>query len=67
MLKNGTILLLKELSALLKGITSKHKGDFYCLNCFNSYRTKEKLKKHKKVCENHGYGYVEIPEKIIKY
>ena len=58
------------MSALLKGITSKHKGDFYCLNCFHSYRTQEKLKKHKKVCENHDYCYVEMPEKdnkIIKH
>ena len=21
----------------LRGITSKHEGDFYCLNCFRSY------------------------------
>ena len=26
--------------ALLKGITSKHKADFYCLNCLHSFRTK---------------------------
>ena len=58
------------MSTLLKGITSKHKGDFYCLNCFNSYSTKEKLKKHGNVCENHDYCYVEMPEKdnkILKY
>ena len=36
---------VKHLSALLKGISSKHKGDFYCINCFHSYSTKEKLKK----------------------
>ena len=53
----------KKLSTLLEGITSKHKGDFYCLNCFNSYSTKEKLKKHRNVCENHAYCYVEMPEK----
>ena len=29
-------LAVKKLSALLKGITSKHKGDFYCVNCFHS-------------------------------
>ena len=27
-------LAVKILSALLIGITSKHHGDFYCLNCF---------------------------------
>ena len=27
-------LAVKKLSALIKGITSNHRGDFYCLNCF---------------------------------
>ena len=54
------------MSTLLKGITSKHNGDFYCLNCFNSYSTKEKLKKHINVCENHDYCYVEMSEKETK-
>ena len=63
-------LAVKKLSTLLKGITAKHKGDFYCLNCFNSYSTKEKLKTHRNVCGNHDYCYVETPEKdnkILKY
>ena len=63
-------LAVKKLSALLKGITLKDKGDFYCLNCFHSYSTKEKLKRHRNVCENHDYCYVEMPEeynKISKY
>ena len=58
------------MSALLKGINSKHKGDFYCLNCFYSYRREEKLKKHKKVCKNYDYCYAEMPDignKILKY
>ena len=29
-----------RLFSLLKGITSKHKGDLYCLNCFRAYTTK---------------------------
>ena len=43
---------------------------FYCLNCFCSYSTGNKLKKHKNVCENHDYCYVEMPKennKILKY
>ena len=62
-------LAVKCLSALFRGITSKHEGDFYCLNCFQSYTTENKLKKHKKVCENHDYSYLEMPEKdkILKY
>ena len=38
----------KNLSGLLKGITTNHVGDFYCLNCFCAYSTKNKLEKHKK-------------------
>ena len=63
-------LVVKNLSGLLRGITSNHKEDFYCLNCFYSYRTKNKLEAHKKVCENHDYCHVEMPTKnnnIIKY
>ena len=59
-------LAVKSLSALFREITSKHEGDFYCLNCFQSYTTENELKKHKKVCENHDYCYVEIPEEDNK-
>ena len=58
------------MSVLFRGITGNNHGDFYCLNCFQSYNTQNKLKKHKKVCENHDYCYVEMPEednKILKY
>ena len=41
--KQWNYLAVKKLSALLRGITSKNKGDFYCLNCFHSFRTKNKL------------------------
>ena len=46
-------LSIKSLSALLRGIASSHKEDFYYLNCFHSYSTKNKLKKHETVCNNH--------------
>ena len=62
-------LAVKNLSGLLKGITSTHEKDFYCLNCFHSYRTKNKLESHKKICENHNFCHVEMPTKdnnIIK-
>ena len=61
---------VKKLSALLRGMASKHDGDFYRLNCLYSYRTKDKLKKHKSVCKNHDYCYVEMPNKdnkVLKY
>ena len=63
-------LVVKNLSGLLRGITSNHKEDFYCLNCFHSYRTENKLESYKKICENHDYCHVEMPTKdnnIIKY
>ena len=73
MISNGEnlhYLIVKNLSRLLRGITSNHDGDFYCLNCFHSYRTKNKLNAHKKICENHEYCHIEMPNKdnnIIKY
>ena len=63
-------LVVKNLSRLSRRITSNHKEDFYCLNCFHSYRTENKLEAHKKICENHDYCHVEMPTKnnnIIKY
>ena len=35
-------LAVKNLSGLLRGITSNHDGGFYCLNCFHSYTTEKK-------------------------
>ena len=73
MISNGEkwhYLVVKNLSGLLRGITSNHNTDFYCLNCFCSYSTKNKLEKHKKTCENYDYCHVEMPTKdndIIKY
>ena len=60
--KKWHYLAVKKLSALLRGITSKHEGDFYCLNCFHSFRAENKLKKHKNVCEGHDYCYIEMPK-----
>ena len=68
--ENWHYLIVKNLSRLLRGITSNHDGDFYCLSCFHSYRTKNKLDAHKKICENHNYCHIEMPTKdnnIIKY
>ena len=73
MITNGIkehYLVVKGSSALLRGITSNHNGDFYCLNCFHSYSTKNRLKKHEKVCDDHDYCLVEMPNKdnkILEY
>ena len=39
-------LTVKKLSGLLRGIASNHAGDFYCLNCFCAYSTKNKFEAH---------------------
>ena len=46
-------LAVTNLSALLQKIWSNRKEDFYCLNCFNSYTAKNKLKEHEEICNNH--------------
>ena len=43
-----------NLSALLQENSSNHEEDFYCLNCFNSYTSKNKLKEHEEICNNHN-------------
>ena len=54
-------LAVKNLSALLNGITSKYKGHFYCLNCLHPFRTKNKLKSHEKVCKNKDFCGIVMP------
>ena len=54
MIPNGEewhYLAVKKLLAL----TSKENGDFYCLNCLHSFRTKSKLESHKKISENKDF------------
>ena len=59
---------VKKRSALLRGITSKNKnnGDFYCLNCLHSFRTKKKLESHKRECKNIDFCNVIMPSKDTK-
>ena len=45
--KKWQYLVVISLSALFRGITSSNNGYFYCLNCFHSYRTLNKLKNMK--------------------
>ena len=39
--KKHHYLAVTNLSGLFQGNLSKHRGDFYRLNCFNSYTTKK--------------------------
>ena len=57
--ENWHYLTVKNLPGLLRGIISNHKVDFYCLNCFRSYRAKINSKKTKK------YEYVPKYPKLI--
>ena len=50
------------MSALLRGIQSSNNGGFYCLSCFHLYRTLNKVKDNERVCNNHGYCQVDMPE-----
>ena len=68
--KNWHYLAVKSLSRLLRGITSNHNSDYYCLNWFHSYRTENKLNAHRKICENNKYYNIEMRSpnnNIIKY
>ena len=56
-------LAVKKLSSLLRGVTSKHDGDYCCINCLHSFRTENKLKVYENVCKNHDNCYIEMPER----
>ena len=54
-------LALKKLSALLRGITSTHYGDFFCLSCLHFFRTKNKLESLQKVGDNKDFCNTIMP------
>ena len=68
--KNQHYLTVKSIPRLFRGITTNHVGDFYCLNCFHSYTTRQKLERHQKICKDHDFYHVQMPDednKILKY
>ena len=68
--EKGHYLAVKSLSGIFKGITSNHNGYFYCLNCFHLYNTENKLERHERLCNDHDYCQIEIPNedsKILEY
>ena len=61
---------VQSLPKLFRGITSNHNGDFYCLGRLHSFRIKNMLKKHERLCDKHDYCHVKTPteaNKILKY
>ena len=72
MITDGTsnYLAVKSISELLRGITSNHNGDFYCLNCFHSYTTERKLRKHQIICNDHDFCHLKMSDEdnnTLKY
>ena len=68
--KKQHYLAVTDISALFQKISSNHDGDFYCLNCFSSYTTKNKLKEHEEICNNYDSHRIDMPswaEKTLKY
>ena len=69
-INNWHYLAVKIMSELLRGVTSNHNDDFVCYNCFHSYTTKKRLKKHERICKDHDFCYIRMPNednKILKY
>ena len=58
-------LAVTNLSGLLQGNSSNHRGDFYCLNCFNSYTTENELKEPEEICNKHDSCRMEMPKQVI--
>ena len=71
MITDGTdiwhYIAIKKIPALLPGVSSTHDGDYYCLNCFHSYRTESSLKKHEELCVNNNFSLIKMPTEDKKY
>ena len=67
---NGQIKLTQSISRLFAGITSNHGNDYYCLGCLHSFRTKNKLKTHERLFNNHDHCEIIMPhegQNILKF
>ena len=53
----------RSISRLMRGLSSKHHGEHYCLGCLRAYRTEKSLIKHERLCKNHDYCKVSLPSK----
>ena len=57
---------VKRFSTLLRGIISKNHGDFYCMNCVHSFKTKNKVKSQEKVWKNKEFCGIAMPSENDK-
>ena len=65
MISNGKkqhYLAATNLSELLQGNSSNYRRDLHCLNCFNSYTSNNKLRKHEEICNNDDSYRIEMPK-----
>ena len=59
---NWHYLAVKSISGLLKKITSRHNDDFHCLNCFHSFTTEKKLRKHERIYHDRDFCHLKMPD-----
>ena len=60
--ENSHYCLVKNISALLSSQINNHKGTLYfCLNCFNSFKSPDSLDKHKEYCYNNECVKISMP------
>ena len=54
------------IASTIRGIMSKHHGDFYCLRCLHSFTTEKKRESYKRVYENKYFCNVIMPSENTK-
>ena len=63
---NWHYLAVKSISGLLRGITLNYNGDFNCLSCFHPYTTEKKLRKYERICNDHDFCHLKMPDECNK-
>ncbi|XP_057296306.1 uncharacterized protein LOC130625271 [Hydractinia symbiolongicarpus] len=60
---------IKRYSALMRGLSSRHRGDHYCRNCMHGFRSQETRDNHMKVCMDHDFCEIVIPKEgtVLKH
>ena len=54
---------IKSFSRLMGDISSNNHESHYCFGCFNSFRCQSTLEKHVKLCKNHKFCKIKLPQK----
>ena len=65
--EDGFMRPTKSFSRLMEGISSENHGEYYCYECFHSFRCKSTLRKHEELCKDHKHCKVTLPTKGKKY